>query len=199
MSLRMGRAAKYGHIPKGGFKIVYADPPWMHRDKARSGKRGAGFKYKLLTVEEICAFPIHRLVADDAALLLWVPAPLLLSHAEPVIAAWGFQYKTIGFNWIKQDTHKPTVFTGMGNWTRANAEYCLICTRGKPKRVSAKVCSVVVAPRGEHSVKPPCVRDYIVKLLGNVPRVELFAREQVMGWHCWGDEVEGLMLPEVTK
>jgi N6-adenosine-specific RNA methylase IME4 len=78
----------------------------------------------------------------------------------------------------------------MGNWTRSNSELCLLATKGKPKRVSASVHSVIDSRIEYHSKKPNCVRDKIVELCGDLPRIELFARQKVEGWDSWGNEVE---------
>lgn len=80
-------------------------------------------------------------------------------------------------------------FMGQGRWTRGNAEICLLCTKGKPKRIAADVRQIIYAPIGEHSEKPNEARERIIKLVGDVPRIELFARQEASGWDCWGDEV----------
>ena len=81
------------------------------------------------------------------------------------------------------------MFWGLGFWTRSNPEICLLAVKGKPKRVSASVHSVIQAPIEQHSKKPAETRDRIVQLMGDVPRVELFARQTAEGWDCWGNEV----------
>jgi N6-adenosine-specific RNA methylase IME4 len=80
-------------------------------------------------------------------------------------------------------------FTGLGYWTRANPEMCLLATKGNPKRISKNVNQLVIDKRREHSRKPDCVRDRIVELMGDLPRIELFARQKVDGWDCWGNEI----------
>ena len=112
----------------------------------------------------------------------------MLREALDLIEAWGFKYKTIAFNWIKQNKSGAGLFWGLGNWTRSNSEICLLAIRGKPKRISAAVHSVVMAPVQKHSQKPDEVRERIVKLVGDVPRIELFARQSAPGWDCWGNE-----------
>lgn len=106
-----------------------------------------------------------------------------------MIDAWGFVYKTIAFAWVKENKKSGGLFWGLGNWTRSNVEVCLLATKGKPKRINAGVHSVVMSPIGRHSEKPSEVRDRIVKLCGDVPRIELFARQEAEGWDCWGNEV----------
>jgi N6-adenosine-specific RNA methylase IME4 len=113
-----------------------------------------------------------------------------LNECWDLIHNWGFEYKTVAFTWIKRNPNSGSLFWGMGRWTRANPEICLLATRGKPKRISASVHSVVDTPIGRHSEKPQVVRDRIVQLLGDLPRIELFARTKTAGWDCWGNECE---------
>jgi site-specific DNA-methyltransferase (adenine-specific) len=94
----------------------------------------------------------------------------------------------VAFTWIKEN-QSDGYFTGMGYWTRANPEMCLLATRGKPKRISKSVKQLVVDVRREHSRKPDCVRNRIVELCGDLPRIELFARQKVDGWDNWGNEI----------
>lgn len=113
-----------------------------------------------------------------------------LNECFDLIKAWGFEYKTVAFTWIKLNKNKPTPFMGMGRWTRANAEVCLLATKGKPKRINAGVHSVVMSPIEAHSKKPEEVKKRIVDLVGNLPRLEMFARQKTEGWDVWGNEVE---------
>jgi N6-adenosine-specific RNA methylase IME4 len=121
-------------------------------------------------------------------LFLWATFPNL-QEALNVINAWGFQYKTLGFSWIKTNTGNGKPFFGIGYYTKSNCEVCLIGVKGKPIKASNYVSSVLIAPRERHSKKPDIVRDKIVELCGDVPRIELFARETVLGWDSWGNEV----------
>ena len=139
---------------------------------------------------EIQKLPIPRLCAKDSVLFLWATAPCLIEAFE-LIDAWGFTYKTVGFTWIKQCKKSGKLFTGMGYYTRANTEYCLLATKGRIlERRSHSVPSVVVSPIEEHIRKPDEVRKRIVELFGDIPRIELFARQTVEGWDCWGNETE---------
>lgn len=173
-------------FPDKKYSVIYADPPWSYRNK---GTRAAADKhYSTMSLEDIKALPVREIAADDCALFIWATFPML-REALDVIQAWGFAYKTAAFVWAKQNRRTQGWFWGLGNWTRSNAELCLLATRGKPKRMSAGIHSLVVAPVGRHSAKPPQVLDQIVRLMGDVPRVELFARERAEGWDAWGDEV----------
>ena len=132
---------------------------------------------------------IDKISNENCVLFLWVTVPCLLEGLE-LINSWGFTYKTIGFTWIKTNKKSDSLFWGMGYYTRANTELCLLATKGKPlKRISKSVHQVVMSKIREHSRKPDEVRDRIVKLFGDLPRIELFARQQVDGWDCWGNEV----------
>ena len=172
------------------YSIIYADPAWSYRDKALAGSRGAGCKYDVMSVEDIKRLPVKDLAEDDCVLFMWVTMPFL-EEAFEVMRAWGFEYKTCAFTWIKQNKKADTLFWGMGNWTRANAELCLLGVRGKPKRADAGVHSVIISHIEEHSKKPAETRDRICKLLGTggLQKIELFARQTVEGWDCWGNEV----------
>ena len=118
-----------------------------------------------------------------------VTFPLLKEGLE-VIESWGFTYKTCAFNWVKRNKKSPSWFWGMGYWTRSNSELCLLATKGKPKKISSSVHQVVDTHIEKHSKKPNVVKDRIVQLVGDLPRVELFARQSTEGWHIWGNEVD---------
>ena len=126
---------------------------------------------------------------------MWATFPMLKEALE-VIEAWGFTYKTIAFNWVKQNKSGEGLFMGLGNWTRSNSEICLLAVKGKPKRASAGIRSVVLSPLQKHSQKPAEIRDRIVELMGDLPRIELFARETAPGWDAWGNEVPAKDLRE---
>ena len=176
-------------FPNKKYNIIYVDPPWSYRDKALSGNRGAGCKYKTQSKEWLAQLPVADLAADDCVLFIWVTMPKLNEECWELLENWGFEYKTVAFTWVKKNKRADSWFWGMGNWTRANAELCLLATKGKPKRIDAAVHSVVDTRIENHSKKPDEVRTRIVKLLGDVPRIELFARQETPGWDVWGDEV----------
>ena len=175
-------------LPDKKYQIIYADPPWSYRDKASAGNRGASFKYDVQDHKWICNLPVENISDDNCVLFLWITMPQLPNVFE-VIKEWGFVYKTCAFTWVKRNKLQPSWFMGMGNWTRANSELCLLATKGKPKRVSAAVHSVVDTPIEKHSKKPDVVKDRIVQLCGDLPRIELFARQKTQGWDVWGNEV----------
>jgi N6-adenosine-specific RNA methylase IME4 len=171
------------------YSVIYADPPWQFKNyNDKKAKNWAGDHYNLMTTDDICKLPIKNISDDDCILFIWGTWPKLPDCLE-VIKQWGFTYKTLGFNWYKENKDK-SLFLGMGYWTRSNSEYCLLATKGKPKRVNANVFQVVQYPRMKHSEKPSIIRNKIVYLVGDLPRIELFAREKTEGWDVWGNEVE---------
>ena len=147
------------------------------------------YKRQTMCIEDIKALPVGELAAKDCALFLWITFPCLCEALE-VLTAWGFSYKTVAFVWVKQNRRNDDLFTGMGYWTRANAEICILATKGHPKRVDAGVRQVILSHIEEHSKKPDEARERIVRLMGDLPRVELFARQSPEGWDVWGNEVE---------
>ena len=172
------------------YSVIYADPPWSYRTWSKKGNgRSAESHYPTMSLNDICVLPVADIADKDCALFLWATFPNL-HEAFEVIKAWGFEYKTVAFCWVKRNKKSPSWFVGLGHWTRANAEICLLATRGKPQRISKSVRQIVDTPIERHSKKPDEVRNRIVELMGDVPRIELFAREQSQGWDVFGNEIE---------
>lgn len=171
------------------YSVIYVDPPWRYRQKNING--AVERHYPTMSIEELCALAVAGIAARDCALFMWATFPQL-PEALRLIRAWGFQYKTVAFVWLKQNRKSPGWFYGLGFWTRGNAELCLLATRGHPKRKSAGIHQFIISPIEQHSKKPDIARDKIVALMGDVPRIELFARQATEGWDVWGNEVEGI-------
>ena len=161
------------------YQIIYADPPWNYKVYSKKGLgRSAESHYPTMSIEDICALPVGNLADKDCALFLWVTIPCLLEGLS-VLKAWGFTYKTVGFVWVKQNRKADSLFWGMGYWTRSNVELCILATKGHPKRINAAVHQVIVSHIEEHSKKPQEARERIVSLMGDLPRIELFARHNI--------------------
>lgn len=175
--------------PRGGqYRVIYADPPWTFATYSAKGKgRSPEAYYDCLSLADLKTLPVADWAAEDAVLLLWTTDPLL-EKAFEVIRAWGFTYKTVGFYWVKQNRSGVGFFTGLGFWTRANPEPCLLATRGNPRRKAADVPKLVISPRREHSRKPDEIYERIERLCEG-PYLELFARTTRPGWDAWGAEV----------
>ena len=173
------------------YDIIYADPPWQFLTWSNKGKgRSAEKHYVTMAKYDIQKLPISNISAENSVLFLWATAPCLIEALE-LIKAWGFTYKTVGFTWVKQCKKSDKLFTGMGYYTRANAEFCLLATKGKIlERKSHSVSQIIVSHIEEHSKKPTEARDRLTKLFGNdLQKIELFARQYADGWDCWGNEV----------
>src|SRR5262245_16415222 len=184
-------ASSMNFVKQSKYRVIYADPPWSFRNWSAKGTgRNAISHYDCMDFEALAALPVSSIAADDSVLFLWVTDPML-ERASELIAAWGFTYKTVGFYWVKLNARAKgpsDYFTGLGYWTRANPEQCLLATRGKPKRSSKAVRKLLVESRREPSRKPDEIRDRIEQLAPG-PYIELFARETKPGWDCWGDQI----------
>ena len=169
------------------YQIIYADPPWKYKDKSKSHGGGAESHYPCLTTSELenLQIPSER----DSVCLMWCTYPQL-EEGLKLLKAWGFKFKTVAFTWVK--TNKSgSIYMGMGRHTRANAEICLLGTKGRGlPRKNASIYNTQLHTRGRHSEKPNHFREEIKKLYGEVTRLELFARQKTEGWDVWGNEVE---------
>jgi N6-adenosine-specific RNA methylase IME4 len=174
-------------FPEKKYKIIYADPPWRYQDRTPP-QGGAESHYQTMKLEDICTMQISEIVEEDCVLFLWATYPLL-PEAIKVLESWGFTYKSVAFTWVKKNKKADTFFFGLGRWTRGNPEICLLGVRGKPKRISASVSNLTISPIQKHSQKPEMIREKIVELMGDLPRIELFARQTADGWDSWGNEV----------
>lgn len=172
----------------GNYGLIYADPPWHFAIRSPKGdSRSASQHYGTMSLDAIKALPVADIAAKDCLLLMWVVDPML-PHALEVMKAWGFEFKTVGFYWAKTTKHGKD-HVGQGYWTRANPEQCWIGTRGRPKRVDAAVRRLIIDRVREHSRKPDLARARAERLLGDVPRLEMFCRTAPPGWDVWGNEV----------
>lgn len=176
------------------YQIIYADPPWKYykitKEHPMKYNYSADKHYPTMPVSEICNLPIRELSDKNCILFMWATFPNLKESLD-VIKAWGFKYKTLGFCWIKTGRDYLPRRDGMGYYTKSNAEICLIGTKGKINILSHSIPSTIMFPRTKHSVKPEIVRDKIIQLVGDLPRIELFARQKTEGWDCLGNEING--------
>jgi N6-adenosine-specific RNA methylase IME4 len=171
------------------YQIIYADPPWNFKVWSKNtgkGGRCPDKHYPTMSLDEIKNLPVPS--DNNCALFIWVTYPMLQEGFE-TIKAWGFSYRTVAFTWAKLNPKGLGFSIGLGYWTRANPEICLLATRGTIKRIDKSIPNLLVSPRREHSRKPDEIRDRIVKLVGDLPRIELFARQKTEGWDVWGNEV----------
>ena len=181
--------------PNKKYGVIYADPPWYFKNFSEKGTgRNAVSHYTCMTFEELTKIPVIEWAEANCVLFLWAADPFLRS-AFQLIEHWGFSYKTVGFYWVKTNKRAKLncltiddFFTGLGYWTRANVEQCLLATRGSPPRTAKDVRRLIIEPRREHSRKPDQVYDRIERLTRG-PYLELFARYTKPGWDAWGKQV----------
>ena len=176
------------------YQIIYADPPWKYRQGSSMGTNFAGAadaQYECMNLNDICLLPVDDLADNQSILFLWVTFPMLREGLQ-VIEAWGFEYKTVAFTWVKTNANNMGFLFGVGYYTKSNAEICLLATKGNAHQLvrDNSISQMIMTPKQVHSHKPNEVRERIVQLLGDLPRIELFARRKVEGWDCWGNEVE---------
>lgn len=193
------------------YDLILADPPWQYNNKASNG--AATNHYNTTDLYSLSRLPIETIAPENSVLCMWYTGNFALK-AIKLSEAWGFKVKTmLGFVWIKLNKlameritkqiqngelfdaydymdilNNETKING-GNYTRANAEICLIAIRGNGlERMSASVKQVVFSCLGEHSQKPWEVKNRLEQLYGDVNRIELFARDMSQGWDAWGNE-----------
>lgn len=180
---------------RSDYRVILADPPWSYYGDPDKDQ-AAGKHYPLMQTKDICALPVASMVAKPAACFMWATAPKLPEAIE-VMRAWGFHYRGIAYVWVKTST-SGKIISGQGvrpTFVKPTTELVLVgstCKTGRPlKLMTESQGQVVLAsrPGNKHSAKPAVFRDRIVELLGDVPRIELFARERVPGWDAWGNEV----------
>ena len=196
-------------LPRGHYAAILADPPWAFQTwwSGRSNKlpspkkkfsypsRATTPAYEVMREDELSALPVSKLAADDCVLFLWTCWPVL-AWSLRTIEAWGFEFKTCAFCWVKAHAGQLEMFQEdiephmtLGYWTRSNSEVCLLATRGHPKRLNADVRQAIIEPRREHSRKPDGIHERIERLVAG-PYLELFARQRRPGWDCWGNETD---------
>lgn len=175
------------------YNIIYADPPWSYQQEGGKQGRGTAKKhYRTMTTDDICALPIEGISTENAMCFMWATFPNI-DEALKAMRSWGFTYKTAAFVWVKKNKKSDSLFWGMGAYTRANAEVCLIGvkkhTKAKQQIKAHNIHQIIESKIEQHSKKPAETRIRIEALTGDVPRIELFARESCIGWDCWGNEV----------
>jgi N6-adenosine-specific RNA methylase IME4 len=195
-------------LKRGHYGAILADPPWTFQawyaggwrvrpdgTKYHSAASPKAARYHTMDTDDICEMPVASLAIDDCVLFLWGVWPMFPDCLR-VMTAWGFEYKSCAFVWTKANSSQLEMFRDditpdmlLGYWTRANSEFCLLGTRGNPKRLATDVRQAIVEPRREHSRKPDCVYERIERLIAG-PYLELFARQSHPGWDCWGNEID---------
>lgn len=180
------------------YQVIYADPPWMYNDKRKvkdmrsvggsSSGFGASEEYSVMSMSMLHSLRVDQIADDNCVLFLWSTSPFLREAIE-LMKRWGFEYKTVAFVWAKTRS-KGSFARLLGRWTMGSCEYVLLGTKGNPKRIQKNTYQLLVEEHASHSLKPNTIRKRIVALMGDVSRIELFARNRTEGWDIWGNEVE---------
>ena len=175
------------NLPNKKYSIIYADPAWKY-DFIRSKSRSLDNHYNQMEIDDIKNMKVSDIAEKDSILCLWVTFPKLKEGLE-VMECWGFRYVTLLFNWVKKNKSGGN-FIGMGYYTRSNSEICILGKKGNGcKAINHSISCIVESEWTKHSEKPKIIRDKIVELFGDLPRIELFARQRVEGWDSWGNEI----------
>ncbi len=173
-------------FPDKKYNIIYADPAWSYKGKMMNSS--ITDHYSVMTIDDIANLPVKNISDKNCILFMWVTS-LKLNEFMKVVDSWDFEYKTVAFTWVKKNKKSDSFFMGLGRWTRANPEFCILATKGKISRLRADIRQLQIHPIEQHSKKPDIFRQLITDLVGDLPRIELFARETADGWDAWGNEV----------
>lgn len=192
------------------YSVILADPPWQFRvwNKDTGNGRSAEAYYSTMSIDDICALPVSNLANDNCALFLWCVWPSIFEYVPPLLKAWGFEYKTLAFEWWKLNKKWHKAFSpmlmaakdysflekmfafGMGYYTRANSEPCLLAVKGKMPVSIKSERNFIIAPIRDHSRKPDEQYSKIERLYPGQNYLELFARNKRVGWSSWGNEIK---------
>lgn len=183
------------------YSIIYADPPWQYDDQLGNDPKYGGITYATMKTRDIANLPVKDIRADNSLLFMWVTLPKL-EDGFTVLRKWGFEYVTTVFIWIKiydsgigkeiHELDQKDLRTGTGRWTNTNAEMVLLGKHGTMQRLNTNVKQLIISKINGHSAKPTETRDRIIQLAGDLPRVELFAREYCYGWTSLGNALDGM-------
>ncbi len=168
------------------YNIIYADPPWTMGKSHKA--RVYCPQYDIMDLDSICSLPVSEIASENAALFLWCLNGQI-ENAIRIVNSWGFTLRTVAFVWVKTSRSTGQPNCRVGHWTLNGTELCLLGVRGSMRKVTNNVRQVYMGPRQRHSQKPEEIRNRIVDLFGDVPRIELFARTETAGWDVWGNEV----------
>jgi site-specific DNA-methyltransferase (adenine-specific) len=170
-------------MEKEKYNIIYVDPPWRYTENWGNG--AVKHHYDTMSFDELKDLKVNDLANENCHLYLWVTNPFIQEGLE-LIKAWGFEYKQI-ITWVKTKNGKAMM--GLGYYFRVCTEHCIFAVKGKLPRLDKSIKNIIFSPQTKHSAKPPEFRKIIIKHSGDLPRIELFAREKIEGWDAWGNEV----------
>jgi len=190
----MAAFTDFAAIPRGGYSVILADPPWRFATRSQLGqKKNAEGHYATMTLAEILALPVAELAnPKGCALFLWATPPMLQQGLD-VMKAWGFAYRSIGA-WAKRSRTGAAWQFGTGYVFRSAMEPYLFGSIGRPVQTARNVRNLIVAPVREHSRKPEEIYADAERLFAG-PRLELFSRQPRPGWDCFGNQLDRFEAP----
>jgi N6-adenosine-specific RNA methylase IME4 len=165
---------------RGPYRVVSCDVPWPYEiGDENPSKRGVR-PYPCMSITEIRGCPLPSIMHADSILWFWT-TNFHMREAYDVLAAWGFEPKTI-LTWVKDHM-------GNGAWLRSQTEHCIMAVRGKPMVTLTNQTTVLQAPVRGHSVKPVAFYDLVECLCPASRYADIFSRYQHNDrWDCHGDE-----------
>ena len=174
-------AATQVHIPAGKFSTIVIDPPWpMEKIERDVAPDQVAFDYPTMSEDQLAAFPVADMAADDCHLFCWTTHKFLPMSLR-LLDAWGFRY-VLTMVW-----HKPGGFQPFG-LPQYNCEFAIYARRGTPTFADTKAFNVCFqAPRREHSRKPDEFYD-VIRRVTTGPRIDVFSREARDGFDVYGNE-----------
>lgn len=186
------------------YKLGLIDPPWEYTDKKNNDPAMGGITYPILSAQELASLSLYKAFEKDSVLGIWATMPKLIDDtALTVIKAWGFKPITVLFTWVKLNKNGIGYYSGLGHHTNSNIEVMILAKKGKGlPRLDKSVKQLIFAPIGKHSEKPQEQYMRLLRLYGNVPRIELFARKQnppPEGWQATGLDYDGIDIKEWIK
>ncbi|MBP5857267.1 hypothetical protein KAJ83_09625 [Marivibrio halodurans] len=217
MSIATPKNWPWGGLKPLHYRLLSIDPPWAFETWSEQG-RNRSASYDTMTLPQLAQMPVMDLARPDALVALWV-IDSMLPEGLALLDAWGFRFVTVCFTWVKtfdlfgrqsariallhraiedrdwNQIGEALAPMGLGYWTRANPEMCLLASIGAPRREEKNVRQPLFAPLREHSRKPDEAYRRLERLTPG-PRAELFARERRPGWDAWGNEVDKFTIEE---
>ena len=171
-------------FPNKKYQIIYADPPWDVKRGPDWNSNGPSkpLPYPTMTIEEISTLPVSQITDRNAHLYLWT-INKYIPETYTIAKAWGFKPSCL------LTYCKPKHGIGIGGTFIQTSEHLLFCRKGTLKAQKRIDTTWFRQPRLIHSKKPDFFRSLIVDVSGDLPRIELFARQKTEGWDVWGNEV----------
>ncbi|MFD1610287.1 MT-A70 family methyltransferase [Sphingomonas tabacisoli] len=196
------QVSRWEGLPCGPYDVVLADPPWSYYGQQDKWTAAAKF-YPTAPDEQIAALPMHDLLSKNGILFLWATSPRL-DVAMECIKSWKLYFRGMAFVWVKaRKDGKPIGAQGIRpSIIKPTAEYVIAASKvakGRPlKLYNEGVPNVILAPKREHSQKPPEVQAHIESMYPGARRLEMFARATRPGWEAWGNETDRFDAPGYT-